>query len=163
MASPVEKPQPAVTPVQPAAESKAPEIAKPAAVLKPVEQVLPVEEKPATSSVKTAPEVARAVNDTKEKATLPAAEIKPKSQPVVTPKKGSFLVQIGVFSDAAKVKQLRARIAEKGIQCYTEDMNTPKGIKIRLRCGPFAARAEAQQALETLKTAGFGGMLVTNQ
>lgn len=78
-------------------------------------------------------------------------------------KKGSVSVQIGVFSDAAKVKQLRAKIAEQNVQCYTENLQTPNGVKIRLRCGPYPGRPEAQQALERVKTAGFDGILVTNQ
>lgn len=78
-------------------------------------------------------------------------------------KKGSFSVQIGVFSDAAKVKQMRAKIADKGIQCYSENMATPKGTKYRVRCGPYAEKPAAQQALESLKTLGHNGILVTNQ
>lgn len=100
-------------------------------------------------------------------APAPTAEA---SKPVVTAaapsgsmKKGTVSVQIGVFSDAAKVDEMRSKIAASGVKCYTEDLNTSKGDKIRLRCGPYPTRADAQQALDRIKLAGFGGILVTNQ
>ncbi len=117
------------------------------------------ESKPAVSSAKPAGEITPAKL---EPAKAAASETKPTPTPA-TIKKGSVSVQIGVFSDAVKVKQMRAKIAEKGIQCYTENMNTPKGTKYRVRCGPFADKPAAQQALETLKANGYNGILVTNQ
>lgn len=163
MASPVEKPQQVVAPapVQPVVEPVAAEKTKTADVAKSAVQATP-EVKSATPSTESATQPAK-----------PAVEAKPVAKPLPEPKqqtaastpvkKGSVSVQIGVFSDAAKVKQMREKIAEKSIQCYTENMKTPKGLKIRLRCGPYAGRSEAQKALDTLKTMGYGGILVTNQ
>ena len=156
MTSPLEKP------------AETPAAAKPAT---PVAETKPVETKPPAAEPAVKAPVASAVEPAKEMATQakpeaakPAAESKGK-QPAapVAVKKGSISVQIGVFSDAAKVMQMRAKIAEKGIQCYTENMNTPKGTKYRVRCGPFAEKPPAQQALDTLKAAGYNGILVTNQ
>lgn len=154
MASPVEKPQAPVAAVPRAAEPKAPAAApdkpKPAAVTKTIAQA-PVEAKPAAPSVKP------------EAETVKTAEVKSAAPVAAAVKKGTVSVQIGVFSDAAKVKQKQEKISENGIHCYTENLNTPKGTKIRLRCGPYAGKPEAQQALEKLKAAGFDGILVTNQ
>jgi DedD protein len=133
MASPLERPQPAATP-----GTKAP----PAASAPP--------EAAASKSVAVA-----------KPASTPTPQ--PKAQPAPTAGKGGFAVQVGVFSDATKVGQMRKKIAEKGVSCYTENLDTPKGAKIRLRCGPYQDRAEAQQALDTLKAAGFGGILVTTK
>lgn len=153
MASPLEKPAAAKATATSAAEPKspaaAPDQAKPAAV--PAEQA-PVTAKPAPIQPKSLPE-------TPKKAEQP----KPDTSGASESNKGTVSVQVGVFSDAAKVKQMRTKIAESGVQCYTENLKTPKGMKIRLRCGPFPEKAEAQQALEHIKTAGFGGILVTNQ
>ncbi len=158
MTSPVEKP------VQPTATSaKSADAPKPPAANKP-------ETKPATPG-------SRPVEKVAEPATVqPAKEKKPVRQEVAktenkgkatdlptTVRKGSISVQIGVFSDAAKVKQMRAKIAEKDVNCYTENMNTPKGIKYRVRCGPYPDKTGAQQALDTLKASGYNGILVTNQ
>jgi DedD protein len=87
-------------------------------------------------------------------------ESKPTS---VVAKKGSVSIQIGVFSDAEKVKGLKGKLADKGVHCYTENLDTAKGVKIRLRCGPYPNKPDAQQVLERVKSAGFDGILVTNQ
>lgn len=72
-------------------------------------------------------------------------------------------VQIGVFSDAANVKQLQQKLLTQGYQSYTEKLDTTKGEKIRLRAGPFASRTEAENALARIKDAGLSGMIVSNK
>ena len=159
IASPVEKSAPAV-PVTP-------KPIKPATAPKPVEAKLaaPDAEPAVKSPEESAPKPVKEVPPAKpeaSKSTPPDNKLKQTTLPAVI-KKGSISVQIGVFSDEVKVKQMHVKIAEKGIQCYTENMNTPKGIKYRVRCGPFAEKPAAQQALDTLKAAGYNGILVTNQ
>lgn len=149
MASPVEKP------AEPPMKSKP---GKASAAPKPVAQD--------TGTTENAPIAGAAEADKETPAIKPEtakpATVENKTKPPAL-KKGSVSVQIGVFSDAAKVKQMHAKIAEKGIHCYTENMDTPKGTKYRVRCGPFADKPSAQHALETLKATGFNGILVTNQ
>lgn len=77
-------------------------------------------------------------------------------------KKGMVSVQIGVFSDPAKVKQVQAKIAALGLKTGVETLSTPTGPKLRMRSGPYATKTEAEQALETLKGAGFSPILVTH-
>ncbi|HEY3327730.1 MAG TPA: SPOR domain-containing protein [Novimethylophilus sp.] len=155
MTSPLEKPGEAKAPTVTTAEPKNPVAvsnkAKPVAVVNLGEPVS-AEDKPTSVQPKGLPETAK-------KTDAP----KPAQPAAAESKKGTVSVQVGVFSDAAKVKQIRTRIAESGVQCYTENLQTPKGVKIRLRCGPFPGKTEAQQALEHIKAAGFGGILVTNQ
>jgi DedD protein len=154
MTPPLEQPHDAkmatVAP-QPAPAEKA----KPAEPTKPAAKA-PVEEKSAVVAPK--PEPVRKAEADKPAQPAPSELKKP-----VEAKKGMVSVQVGVFSDAAKVKQMRAKLAQAGAQCNTENLNTPKGIKLRLRCGPYADRAAAQQGLDKIKSAGFDGILVTNQ
>lgn len=72
----------------------------------------------------------------------------------------SYTVQIGVFSDAANVKQLQGKLSDAGYKSYTEQVDTPKGQKIRLRVGAYATRAEAERARDKLKAAGTAGIVV---
>ena len=72
-----------------------------------------------------------------------------------------FYVQVGVFSDAANVKQLQAKLIELGYKSQTEKINTDKGQKIRLRTQVFGDRSEAAIALENIKDAGLTGMVVS--
>lgn len=161
IASPVEKP----------AESRA-AAANPAELPKPQQDVNP-ETKPDAPVLKPIEKAAESTTVQPPKEAKPAKQESAKTAPSeskvkvaetpATVKKGSISVQIGVFSDAAKVKQMRAKIAEKGVNCYTENMDTPKGRKYRVRCGPYADKPAAQQALDMLKASGYNGILVTNQ
>lgn len=72
-----------------------------------------------------------------------------------------FYVQVGVFSDAANVKRLQAKLDELGYASVTEKMNTPAGQKIRLKTQVFADRNEAAIALQNIKDAGLTGMVVS--
>lgn len=72
-----------------------------------------------------------------------------------------FYVQVGVFSDAANVKQLQTKLSDLGYQSQTEKISTDKGQKIRLRTQMFGDRNEAAIALENIKDAGLTGMVVS--
>lgn len=74
----------------------------------------------------------------------------------------SFTVQVGVFSDAANVKQLQEKLKQYGFDSYTEKISTPNGQKIRLRAGKFATRQQASDALNSIKSAGLSGMVISN-
>ena len=72
-----------------------------------------------------------------------------------------FYVQVGVFSDAANVKQLQTKLSDLGYKSQTEKISTDKGQKIRLRTQVFGDRNEAAIALENIKDAGLTGMVVS--
>ena len=72
-----------------------------------------------------------------------------------------FYVQIGVFSDAANVKQLQTKLSDLGYKSQTEKVDTDKGQKIRLKTQTFSDRNEAAIALENIKSAGLTGMVVS--
>ena len=95
-----------------------------------------------------------------------AAEVKPVPKPatqITTAESATgFTVQVGVFSDAANVKQLQEKLKQAGFNSYTEKISTPNGQKIRLRAGKFANRQEASDALNAIKSAGLSGMVISN-
>lgn len=136
-------------------------------------RIVPVEPPPATPEnpqpqpgkvpePEAVPEPAKAEPETAEKA---AAELpaKPGAPEKSTDGKEAFSVQIGVYSDAVKVKQLRAKLAADGFKSYTEKVNTPQGTKTRLRIGPYAARTDAEKARDKLKAAGMAGIVVPSK
>jgi DedD protein len=118
------------------------------------------EAKPSESNKPTESKVSQSTVPESKPAETKSNESKPA---VVAAKKGSVSIQIGVFSDAEKVKALKGKLADKAVHCYTENLDTANGVKIRLRCGPYPGKPEAQQVLERVKNAGFDGILVTNQ
>ena len=76
-------------------------------------------------------------------------------------KVGHFVVQIGVFSNADSVKDLQMKLLADGLKTHTDIIKTDKGDKIRLRTGSFDSREAAAEVLNSIKTAGVTGMIVT--
>lgn len=145
LASPLQPPKPAAAP-----EPKAPAAAarpEPSAPVPVTQSEAPTAkpEEPAASAAATRPAPVKS-----------AVAEKPAN------KKGSFSVQIGVFAESPKLKQLEDKLVAKGFRPAREKLDTPKGIKIRLRIGPFATRSDAEVALEKLKSADVVGMIVSN-
>ena len=48
------------------------------------------------------------------------------------------MILIGAFANAANVRNLRAKLAEKSIKIYVEPLDTPAGA--RRACGPGRSR-----------------------
>lgn len=166
-ATPAEQPVELASPIAPAAPEP-----KPAPEVKAEPQPLPAPEaksepkKPEPKAEKT--EQAKPVIKVEPK---PEIKHPPKPKPEVAKvekaepaKPEGVSIQIGVFSDPAKVAQVKGKIADLGIKCGTEQLDTKNGVKIRLRCGPYKTRSEAETAQGSLKTAGFGNtILVSHQ
>lgn len=68
-----------------------------------------------------------------------------------------YVVQLGVFSDAANVRQLRARLKTVGVTTYTESR---PGGSTRVRAGPYSTRAEADKTLAKISMAGIQAQIV---
>ena len=157
-----------------------PMILKDRAAITPAEKItitLPSEQSQATpsdfdSSIMPA-EPAAAVIDENEPETLPDKETNlatnadseaaapAKETPAKQTTNQKFYVQVGVFSDAANVKQLQTKLSDLGYKSQTEKISTDKGQKIRLRTQVFGDRNEAAIALENIKDAGLTGMVVS--
>ncbi len=74
---------------------------------------------------------------------------------------GNYFVQIGVFSDPEKVKQMQEKLSAKGLKSSDELIDTAKGKKTRLRVGPFEAKKDAESAMDKIKSMGLTGMIVS--
>ncbi len=75
---------------------------------------------------------------------------------------GNFYVQIGVFSNPEKVKQLLSKLNESALNSTTELIETPKGTKTRLRVGMFSSKSDAEAALVKVKALGLSDAVVGN-
>jgi DedD protein len=67
-------------------------------------------------------------------------------------KPGKQVIQIGVYTDAAKIKEYRARLEKVGMKTVIVTLTSHDGIKrTRIRVGPFKNQEETQQMLEKIK------------
>jgi len=86
------------------------------------------------------------------------AEVKPARDAAA---EGRFVVQVGAFADAAKAREVRARLERAGLKTYTHVAETKDGKRIRVRVGPFATKAEAARAAGKIKGLDLPAALLT--
>lgn len=77
------------------------------------------------------------------------------------PKSGRFVVQVGAYTDAGTLRDVRAKVEKLGLKTYTQSVDTPAGKRTRVRVGPFETKAEADSASVKLKGAGLPGNVLT--
>lgn len=83
-----------------------------------------------------------------------AASTPPAAAPAAAAGTG-FAVQLGAFGNAAEAEALRDRLRAAGIGAFTDSVRTDKGNLTRVKAGPVATRAEAEQLKARVKS-GFG-------
>ncbi len=100
-----------------------------------------------------------------------AAEQKPTTAPrqvaAVAPKPAApaaasvgFAVQLAAYSRASDATALRDRLRAAGFSAFIETVNTDKGALVRVRAGPVADRAAAEQLRAQVKAKlGLDGMV----
>lgn len=104
-------------------------------------------EKPAAPEKKPEAAAKPAAQDKK-----PAAAEKP-----TTDAAGEWVIQLGAYKDAGKVKNLMSKLKGINVPAYTEKVETPQGSLTRVRAGPFASQEAAEKARGRLKIIGVDG------
>ncbi|MDO8437206.1 MAG: SPOR domain-containing protein [Nitrosomonadaceae bacterium] len=137
-------------------EAEAPAIA----VVEEPESVVQQAEQTEQAKSQTLPQPAQTVRKSIEKPVENKSDSKTESRvekPIVAT--GTFVVQLGAFSDPVKARQQQQNLTSNGISTYTENLNTDKGEVIRVRIGPFPARGEADEMRERLKKLGLDSVV----
>lgn len=67
-----------------------------------------------------------------------------------------FVIQLGAYSDQTKAKQQHSNLVANGFKAYTETHNDV----MRVRVGPFATRAAAENEIKKLKKLGLDGVVI---
>jgi len=135
-------PAPSAAPATPAPDP-AP-VAPPAAVASVTPAATPV---PAVPSVPAAAAPRVAEDSARAKALL---EDKPVAD-ANAPTELRLVVQVGAFADAAKAREVRLKLEKAGLKTYTQVADSKEGKRTRVRVGPFASKAEADQAALKIK------------
>lgn len=72
-----------------------------------------------------------------------------------------FIVQVGAFSDDAKVREARQKLERAGLTTYTQAVETKDGKRTRVRVGPFQGREQAEKASAKIKALGLPASILT--
>lgn len=66
------------------------------------------------------------------------------------------VVQVGAFTDPAKVREVRRKLEQAGVSTFIQVIDGPSGqATTRIRVGPFSTRAEADQAAARIRQLNF--------
>lgn len=74
---------------------------------------------------------------------------------------GSFVIQLGAFSDVSKARQQQQNLVSNGVRAYTETIKVGSNEMTRVRIGPFPTREAAEAEHERLKKIGLSGVVTT--
>lgn len=72
----------------------------------------------------------------------------------------NWAVQIGQFARPENARAAEARASGLGLRAYSETLQTAQGERVRVRAGPFATRAAAEDARSRLIAAGLEAALI---
>ena len=74
---------------------------------------------------------------------------------------GKVIVQVGAFSDADKVREVRRKLEHAGLKTYTQSIEKDGKRSTRVRVGPFESRAEADKAAARIRKLDLQASLIT--
>ncbi|MGA0569666.1 SPOR domain-containing protein [Variovorax sp. VNK109] len=72
-----------------------------------------------------------------------------------------FIVQVGAFSDNAKAREAQRKLERAGLKNYVHVVDKDGQKITRVRAGPFATRAEADKAANTIKGLDLPAAILT--
>lgn len=147
-AKPAATPMPAPEPKQVAEERK-------------VEVDAKSEAAPATPATAPAPKPevqvpAAPVAKPAQKSASPDKKTEEEAKPA-TDASGQWVIQLGAYKEAGNVRVLLAKLKGIGVPAYTEKMESPQGMRTRVRAGPFTTREAAEKARTRLKIIDVDG------
>jgi DedD protein len=122
----------------------------------------PSDEPPIAPVTRTEPQATRPA----EQPTQPPPRPAPQPAPAPAPQSGqpaateAWTVQVGSFSQADNAQALLTRLEAEGFKAFVSRVATDAGTMHRVRIGPVAERAEADQLLTRLQGAGHEGARV---
>ena len=62
-----------------------------------------------------------------------------------------YVVQVGAFSDGAKLREVRHKLEKSGLKTYTQVVEGKDGKRTRVRVGPFPSQAEADKSAARIR------------
>jgi DedD protein len=113
----------------------------------------------ASAAVKTsnpAPRVAEAlVQPAAPSSSVAAAKPAPPAAEAAPAGTGRFVVQVGAYNDAERLRSARQKLEKMGLKSYTQDVETSTGKRTRVRVGPYPTRKEADAVAAKVKASGM--------
>lgn len=81
--------------------------------------------------------------------------------PAASAAAGRTVVQVGAYTEPAKLKDARQKVESLGFKTYTQVVEVDGAKRTRVRVGPFATKAEADKAAARIKASGLPAAILT--
>ncbi|MFC3657534.1 sporulation protein [Xanthomonas hyacinthi] len=141
-------------------ETLPPAPAKPVAAAKPPVAAAPKPEQAKPAPAKPAPAKSEPAKPAATPAPVAAAKPAPSVPSVPAAAGTGFAVQLGAFAKAEDANALRDKVRAAGFSAFVEQVRTDKGALNRVRVGPVANRADAEQLrAQVASKVGISGMV----
>lgn len=62
-----------------------------------------------------------------------------------------YYINVGLFADESNARKAQARLLNEGLPAFRQELNGANGRRIRVRVGPYAQRAQAEAAAESIR------------
>ena len=62
-----------------------------------------------------------------------------------------FYINVGLFAEDGNARRAHAKLIDAGLAAFTQELDSPKGKRTRVRVGPFDTRSEADAAAEKIR------------
>ncbi|RFO95107.1 sporulation protein [Rhodoferax lacus] len=95
---------------------------------------------------------AKSLAQEKSKAPATAAAPSPSPAPASAPASDKFLINVGLFADANNARNAYAKLRDAGLPALSQEIKSAKGVRTRVRVGPYDSQSEADRAAETIRT-----------
>ena len=107
------------------------------------------------------PEPAKAETAKPEPPKAEPAKAPPGAAEAAATAAGRFVVQVGAFTDAERLRAARQKLERQGFKTYTQEIQTAAGKSTRVRVGPYANRQEADAVAAKIKAGGMQANILT--
>ncbi len=85
-------------------------------------------------------------------AVAPAASVAPVAPSSSAAAPGAkFLINVGLFADANNARNAYTKLLDAGLPALSRELKSAKGLRTRVRVGPFESQAEADSAAEKIR------------
>jgi cell division septation protein DedD len=77
----------------------------------------------------------------------------------VAPKEGTaasltmapgFYINVGLFAEDANARKAHTKLVDAGLNAFVQDVKYPRGLRHRVRVGPFETQAQADTAADKI-------------
>lgn len=151
----------ATTPAPPASKAATPPAAasKPApAASAPAKTKASAPAAPASKATPSTPAASKPARPAPAPAS-PAASAASDPELAMVGSASGFYINVGLFAEEANARKTQSRLLNEGLPAFRQPLDSAKGPRIRVRVGPFATKAEADTAAQTIQRMGLDAVV----